>query len=199
MSAVEQFMVKRIIDKRIRRNKVEYLLSWDGYGEEDNTWEPVANLDCPDLIKLFEQNYQPQSSKRQMSQKNTHRSILQMNECSVQACDSTTSELTDDRLMAFESKNTSFKVSEESDQENVSLVSLLEEEEKHDANEKSGNLIKFPEEILGASNQNGQLSFLFKWLNTNDVELVPAKIANEKYPHHVIHFYEKHINWIIKK
>ncbi|KAK1744924.1 chromodomain-containing protein [Skeletonema marinoi] len=36
--------VAAVIGRRIRRNRVEYLIRWKGCSEEDNTWEPAANL-----------------------------------------------------------------------------------------------------------------------------------------------------------
>ena len=43
-------MLDHRVVKRGRQRKVEYLIHWEGYGDEHNTWETSANvansLDC---------------------------------------------------------------------------------------------------------------------------------------------------------
>ncbi|XP_060834071.1 chromobox protein homolog 5-like [Rhopalosiphum padi] len=50
----EEYVVKKILDKRIQHGKVEYLLKWKGFSNFENSWEPIENLNCEDLIKKYE-------------------------------------------------------------------------------------------------------------------------------------------------
>jgi len=50
----EEYSVEKILDKRMKGGKVEYLIKWEGYPDSENTWEPQENLDCPEIINAFE-------------------------------------------------------------------------------------------------------------------------------------------------
>ena len=50
----EEYEVEKVVDKRIHKGKVEYLLKWKGYSSDENTWEAEESLECPELLQEYE-------------------------------------------------------------------------------------------------------------------------------------------------
>ena len=54
----EEFEVSEILDSRIIRRKLEYLVHWQGYDISERTWEPAANLcHALEMIQDFYRQY----------------------------------------------------------------------------------------------------------------------------------------------
>ncbi|XP_075237257.1 chromodomain-containing protein chromator isoform X3 [Lycorma delicatula] len=61
----EEFVVEKIVSRRFNQKKkqYEYLLKWEGYPPEQNTWEPEENMStCKHLLKEFEVNLAKQQA-----------------------------------------------------------------------------------------------------------------------------------------
>ena len=53
----EGYEVEKIVGKRNYANEIQYFVKWLGYDESQNTWEPIENLNCEQLIKEYEDEH----------------------------------------------------------------------------------------------------------------------------------------------
>jgi hypothetical protein len=53
----EHYEVERILDSRLLRNKLHFLVKWKGYGYEHNQWVEETDLNAPELLKDFYQQH----------------------------------------------------------------------------------------------------------------------------------------------
>lgn len=151
----EVYVVEKILDKRVLEDgTVLYYLKWRNYPESDNTWEPVTNLDCDELISEFEKVYalsQVHSSKGASAASSPPKK-----------------------------KRTNKKPNNGYDAANEPIGF----ERGYEA-----------EEIIGATDLDGQIMFNIKWKGADILDWVPAKEANVKCPQVVIKYYESCLTW----
>lgn len=48
-----EYEVRRILDSRRYRGKLQYLIDWVGYAPEDRSWEPAEHVHAPLLVHRF--------------------------------------------------------------------------------------------------------------------------------------------------
>ena len=53
----EEYEVETILDSRIRYRRVEYLVKYRGYGDEENTWVAHFNVHAPRVIERFHRDH----------------------------------------------------------------------------------------------------------------------------------------------
>jgi Chromo (CHRromatin Organisation MOdifier) domain len=55
----EQYEVETIIQHRRKGNRNEFLIKWKGYGSNENTWEPEANLsNSEEILEEYKKTHQ---------------------------------------------------------------------------------------------------------------------------------------------
>uniref|UniRef100_A0A1A8NLW7 Chromobox homolog 3b n=2 Tax=Nothobranchius pienaari TaxID=704102 RepID=A0A1A8NLW7_9TELE len=164
---VQEFVVDRIIRRRVFDGRVEYFLKWKGFTDAENTWEPEDNLDCPELIEEFLRSAPLTEDKEDEQSEQQFRPKEEMTEQDVE--------------LSSEQSNSSSgnpKQDDELSDTPINLSTYLE-----------------PECIIGSTDRKGELMFLVKWKNSDDVALLPAREASLRCPQVVIDFYEQKLSW----
>jgi len=180
--AEEEYVVEKIIEKRIvKGGKVEYFLKWQGFGEEDNTWEPEENLGCPELIAEFERLWE-EKEKKKKEQKAAAAQKKRPGPAST-------------KVQEEKKENKRERESTGGDVGSSKKMKTKEASSTKTAEVNGFDRGLNPEKIIGATDSSGELMFLMKWKDTDEADLVPSRQANVKCPQVVIAFYEERLTW----
>jgi len=186
----EEYVVEKILDKRLRAGKVEYFLKWKGYSEEDNTWEPEENLECQDLIQAFLEKEKQKTQKPEKEKEKPVKTVARK-EKPVEA-------EKPEKAAALTSVKKRDK-GEDKEQDEPSSTSTSASGKKKARRDPAGpkgfDRDLEPEKIIGATDANGELSFLMKWKDSEEADMVKAEDANKRCPQVVIKFYEDRLTW----
>ncbi|KAM6967453.1 chromobox protein homolog 3b [Aplochiton taeniatus] len=171
-TVVQEFVVEKIIRRRVADGRVEYFLKWKGFTDVDNTWEPEDNLDCPELIEEFLRN---------------HLSGVNEDECLQPQ---------EPQLIPKEEsaeQETEISHPQAYIQQRARDIQEPDEEQPDTPTDLSSH--PEPECIIGSTDRQGELMFLVKWKNSDDVALMSAREASARCPQVVVDFYEQKLTW----
>ncbi|KAJ3161731.1 Chromobox protein 1 [Geranomyces michiganensis] len=65
-----EWEVEAIVGARKYRGVQQYHIKWKGFDDEDNTWEPLRNINCPDLVKAYWDEHPPEKHDGKSATKN---------------------------------------------------------------------------------------------------------------------------------
>src|SRR5271169_5410224 len=66
----DEYIVKEVLDSRIRRNKLEYYIDWEGYLPSERSWEPVENVEhTNEAVNNFHTKYPNRASPADINQR----------------------------------------------------------------------------------------------------------------------------------
>ena len=211
-SSEEEYEVECIRSKRIKQGKTEYHIKWKGYPESQNSWEPVDNLDCPELIAKYEKEQEEKKKKDEVKKQKETES--KKKDTDVKKKDSEPKKKDDSKKVEpkkedskkkdknpvkKEPENKSDSIKKKRSNGDATSNSNSSKKTKCDSDEESKPVgfargLK-PAKIMGATEVDGQLKFLMAWDGTDNTEMVLAKEANVKCPQLVIDFYEERLTW----
>jgi len=204
----EVYVVESILDKRVRRGEIEYLIKWKGYDNpEDNTWEPKGNCHCPDLIEDFEAKLKlKEKDRKEKTDSNKQKKRDELPSSSGKETDRSRREKSASKepKSATRKKNTSRATveklsSEETDSEsenelmtNVAGEFLAEPTPGKEYLVQKGQNVSA---VLGVKKfERGGMVALVKY-ESGAYELVPTVILSDHSPRQIVEFYESRLRF----
>lgn len=159
------YNVEKIVGSKTSYGKKQYLIKWEGYPDEFNTWEYEKDIFCKDLIADYEKSARSKNPVKGTKKKR-----------------STGSEVS------------STKVDKKKSQESTPKKELEVVPDKEVSEQGSWEDMIEEVVMVQWNGSSKRLDVQFKMKNGN-VGVVPATDAHMYFPRALIRFYEKHISF----
>lgn len=200
-------IVKKILDKKVTaQGKIQYLVKWKNFGNEESTWERAECLDCPQLIAAFEKQGKMQKSKKSKSnvlksekkgkkeevaeEAEKIQSIVKIPQKSKKVLFQIEGEEEEKKVVQIDTKPS--KVEKIKKSKKVMLQTKEEEKKTEgkqvaqaDKKNKDEEVVLVPKTILGITDDS-RFKVLF---DDESVQLVSFEIAMVEYPELVFEYY----------
>jgi len=179
-----EYVVEKIMNKKLVKGKVQYFVKWEGYTEEDNTWEPEENLNCPDKVLEFEREQSTGGTKK-ASTRPAKRAIAAADDDD----DGSDKDDDDDGGSSAAAKKRSTKA--------VKTIAIKGKAESSpsknafDAPQKGGSAKKVAK-VCGCQRRSGTYGYLVQW-STGDQEIVASSWLRTHDANKLIDFFEERI------
>lgn len=204
-SSTEEFIVEKVLDKRVKSGQVEYFLKWKGYPESENTWEPAENLSCPELIAVFEKRLKEESNRPGSSASGNTRkrqkpkSSLGPKQKKKKAPKEDFNGWEAEAVLGATFDNgISFLIKWQGVDEGKTLLTLFRHWVEGPADIWGLLVVLFPilRYVIGIWMSLNLSAALDPSMRLSaSATMVPARIANVRWPQVVIEFYESRLNW----
>ncbi|CDW55492.1 Heterochromatin protein 1 [Trichuris trichiura] len=197
-----EYVVERIVDKRLVDGKTQYLLKWQGYPDDENSWEPEENLDCKDLIMDFEANFAAKASEPVVSAASPP--VLRPE--GPISTDSDSAHL--GNLTGFERGLTAESIEDgfawkdiksyvdypKAKLNNALAVLIMSNDLKLSMLQLYGTL-RFVSILRGVTKINGEVNYFIKFYGCEFEEMIPSSVVRQYCPKLLLEYFEKTSKW----
>jgi len=219
----EEFVVEKIVAKKVVNGKLYYEVKWENWDHSDNTWEPVENvMACQGMIDEFEKKLKDQKKNSQLNLKNfakkkpgqqagdeqkeerLEKAAEDKENDGEEKEDGNKSKHLDNIIDMLKTKSSTPEITEKSDAlvppppppTNGRTKTASKEKSKSTEQKKIGyeRGLK-PVEIVGTTDKEGKLVYLIKWEDCEFGDFVDADEVINKNPEIVEKFYAERQTW----
>ena len=180
----EYFNIEKILDRRKVNGRFEYLIKWEGYSENESTWEPIKNLkNAKPLLEEYDKAHSIHIESEQKKKESTS------NNSKKKKINEEPPNTSKDNEEKSKSKNDIEVVGDNNDENSKILIY---------ENENSYNVDNSLASVATVKKQNGKLMAIVEKIGENGQKIktyIPTEELRKINPWILLQFYESKIKF----